>query len=116
MTSLAVKARRLIGIFLLGAILFNYPVLSLFDREIFLSGIPILYLYLFGVWALLILLTALVTGSRPLSALDYQLEDETDADTESTQHDGEFCDIEPENRDGQQKTYQYEEIVDQLSN
>ena len=64
MTSLAVKARRLIGIFLLGVILFNYPVLSLFDREIFLSGIPILYLYLFGVWALLIFLTALVTGSR----------------------------------------------------
>ena len=64
MTSLAAKARRLIGIFLLGVVLFNYPVLSLFDREIFLSGIPILYLYLFGVWALLILLTAMVTGSR----------------------------------------------------
>ena len=65
MTSLAAKARRLIGIFLLGVVLFNYPVLSLFDREIFLSGIPILYLYLFGVWALLILLTAMVTASRP---------------------------------------------------
>jgi len=64
MTSLAAKARRLIGIFLLGVVLFNYPVLSLFDREIFLSGIPILYLYLFGVWALLILLTAMVTASR----------------------------------------------------
>ena len=64
MTSLAVKARRLIGIFLLGVVLFNYPVLSLFDREIFFSGIPILYLYLFGTWALLILLTAMVTGSR----------------------------------------------------
>jgi hypothetical protein len=64
MTSLAVKARRLIGIFLLGVVLFNYPVLSLFNREIFLSGIPILYLYLFGTWALLILLTAMVTGSR----------------------------------------------------
>ncbi len=64
MTSLAVKARRLVGIFLLGVVLFNYPVLSLFNREMFLSGIPILYLYLFGTWALLIFLTAMVTGSR----------------------------------------------------
>ena len=75
MTSLAAKARRLIGIFLLGVVLFNYPVLSLFDREIFLSGIPILYLYLFGVWALLILLTAMVTASRP-SGLREQVMDE----------------------------------------
>jgi len=63
MTSLAAKARRLVGLFLLGAVLFNYPILALFNREHFLFGIPILYLYLFGIWALLILLTSLVTGS-----------------------------------------------------
>jgi predicted permease len=71
MTSLAAKARRLVGLFLLGAVLFNYPVLSLFDRDAFLFGIPVLYLYLFGVWALLILLTAKVTAStRSESSLD----------------------------------------------
>jgi hypothetical protein len=64
MTSLAAKARRLVGLFLLGVVFFNYPILSLFNREFLLFGIPILYLYLFALWALLILLTALVTGSR----------------------------------------------------
>ncbi len=63
MTSLAAKARRLVGIFLLGAVLFNYPILSLVNRDSLLFGIPVLYLYLFGVWAVLILLIARVTGS-----------------------------------------------------
>jgi hypothetical protein len=63
MTSLAAKARRLVGLFLLGVVLFNYPILAIFNREHFLFGIPILYLYLFGIWAVLILLTAMVTGS-----------------------------------------------------
>ncbi len=62
MTSLAAKARRLVGLFLLGAVLFNYPVLSLFNRQTSLFGIPVLFLYLFGVWAVLIFFTALVTG------------------------------------------------------
>ncbi|MCF8053075.1 MAG: hypothetical protein K9L59_17695 [Desulfobacterales bacterium] len=81
MTSLAVKARRLIGIFLLGVVLFNYPVLSLFDREIFLSGIPILYLYLFGVWALLILLTAMVTGSRRSGLREQGMDERSETST-----------------------------------
>jgi hypothetical protein len=63
MTDLAVKARRLVGIFLLGAVLFNYPILSLFNRKVIVSGVPIMYLYLFGVWALLIVLMALTTRS-----------------------------------------------------
>jgi hypothetical protein len=63
MTSFAAKARRLVGLFLLGAVLFNYPILSLVNRDGLLFGIPILYLYLFGVWAALILLIARVTGS-----------------------------------------------------
>jgi hypothetical protein len=64
MTSLAAKARRLVGLFFLGAVFFNYPILSLFNREVLFFGIPVLYLYLFGGWALLILLTALATRSR----------------------------------------------------
>ncbi|MGD8368831.1 MAG: hypothetical protein PVG78_14425 [Desulfobacterales bacterium] len=63
MTGPAAKARRLVGLFLLGAVLFNYPILSLVNRDSLLFGIPILYLYLFGVWAVLILLIARVTGS-----------------------------------------------------
>ena len=49
---------RLIVFFFIGTILFNYPVLYLFSdekKEIF--GIPLLYAYVFAIWALLIGLT-----------------------------------------------------------
>ena len=54
-------SRRLFGLFLLGYILFNYPILSIFNSEKFLFGIPLLYLYMFAVWLLLIVLIVLVT-------------------------------------------------------
>ena len=54
-------SRRLFGLFLLGVILFNYPILSIFNREIFWFGIPMLYLYMFSAWFLLILLIGFVT-------------------------------------------------------
>lgn len=44
------KRGRLIALFLLGMILFNYPILSLFNRDILLFGIPVLYLFLFFLW------------------------------------------------------------------
>ena len=63
-----IKSRRLAIVFILGGILLNYPILSLFNAPGFLFGIPILYLYLFGVWLLLILLTVLISlsNSKPL--------------------------------------------------
>ncbi len=54
-------SRRLFGLFLLGCILFNYPILSLFNRDTFLFGIPMLYLYVFSIWMLLIALILFVT-------------------------------------------------------
>lgn len=62
MTPDRLKNRRLAGVFLLGWVLFNYPVLSLFNRPIALLGIPLLYAYVFGAWALLIVLIML--GAR----------------------------------------------------
>jgi hypothetical protein len=61
MTDEAVKSRRLIGLALLGTVLFNYPILSLFNRDILLFGIPLPVLYMFGTWGMLILLAALIT-------------------------------------------------------
>lgn len=58
------KKKRLGGIFLLGVLLLNYPVLSLFNTDERVLRAPILYVYLFGVWAVLIVLTALTTRSR----------------------------------------------------
>jgi hypothetical protein len=43
---------RLLGLFLAGVVLFNPPVLNLFGGTIF--GWPVLYLYLYGAWAVLI--------------------------------------------------------------
>ncbi len=56
----AIKSQRLIVVFLLGVLLFNYPLLALFNRTANVAGIPVLYLYIFGAWAVLIGLAALV--------------------------------------------------------
>ena len=56
--------KRLVALFLLGCVLLNYPILSLFNLEILIFGLPLLCVYLFGVWFLLISLTALVTFFR----------------------------------------------------
>jgi predicted permease len=49
---------RLLAAFLGGCVLFNYPLLSLFDRGSELFGIPLLYVYVFAAWAGLIALMA----------------------------------------------------------
>lgn len=57
------KTSLLVGLFLLGGALFNFPILTLFNLKILLLGIPLLYLYLFGVWAAFILLIILFSSS-----------------------------------------------------
>jgi hypothetical protein len=52
--------QRLVAIFLTGGALLNYPILFLFARPSELAGLPLLYVYVFGVWILLIGLMALV--------------------------------------------------------
>ena len=54
------KGQRLVGLFLLGCLLFNYPLLALFNVRATLFGIPLLYAYLFAAWALLIVLVAVI--------------------------------------------------------
>lgn len=56
--------QRLVVVFLLGLLLFFSPVTSLFDREDSLFGLPVLYLYLFGVWLLLIFAMAWILRDR----------------------------------------------------
>jgi len=53
--------KRLVALFLLGCVLLNFPILSLVNLEILVFGLPLLYVYIFGIWCLLISLTALVT-------------------------------------------------------
>ena len=55
------RGQRLAALFALGVLLFNYPMLALFNVHATVLGIPLLYAYLFGAWALLVALVALVT-------------------------------------------------------
>jgi hypothetical protein len=57
------KNKKLVGLFLLGVILSNYPIISLFNLKRMFFGFPLLYLYMFSVWALLISLIILLTTS-----------------------------------------------------
>lgn len=60
MTKSSRRGQRLVGLFLLGCLLFNYPMLALFNARATVFGIPLLYAYLFGAWALLVSLVAVV--------------------------------------------------------
>jgi hypothetical protein len=53
---------RLIGLFLVGAVGFMPPLLTLFSTRTLLLGIPVLYVYLFLVWIALVALAGIVVG------------------------------------------------------
>jgi hypothetical protein len=56
--------RKLVGVFLLGWILYNYPILSLFNLPALFLGIPFLFGYMFFAWALVIGMVMLITRIR----------------------------------------------------
>jgi hypothetical protein len=49
-----VRNERLVALFLFGLLLFNYPLLAMFNSPTLVAGVPKLYLYLFGAWAAVI--------------------------------------------------------------
>jgi hypothetical protein len=56
---------RLVALFLLGCLGFGAPLLRLASRDLQVAGLPLTWVYLFGVWALLIgLLAVLVRPPR----------------------------------------------------
>jgi peptidoglycan/LPS O-acetylase OafA/YrhL len=59
-----ITGQRLIALFLLGSLMFNYPLFSLFAGTTHVIGIPLLYVYVFFVWALLIGAMALTLEHR----------------------------------------------------
>jgi len=60
------KGQRLAALCLLGALLFNYPLLALFNVRGTVFGIPVLYAYIFAAWAALVALMALAAErARP---------------------------------------------------
>lgn len=53
--------QQLVAVFLCGAFLLYSPVISLFDQPRLLLGVPVLYLYLFIVWIVLVAVMAWIT-------------------------------------------------------
>ena len=41
---------KVVGLFLLGCILFSYPVFTLFNVRFFIFGVPLLFVYIFLAW------------------------------------------------------------------
>ncbi len=57
--------QRLAALLVLGWLLFNYPLLALFNDAASWCGIPLLVAYLFGAWALFIALLAWIVERAP---------------------------------------------------
>ena len=53
-----IDAQRLLALFVLGWVLFNFPLLALWDLPMTVFGVPLLPFALFAIWLLLIGLTA----------------------------------------------------------
>jgi hypothetical protein len=53
------KSQRFVALCMLGMVLFNFPILALFNVSGTLFGVPLLYAYIFMAWAALIALMAL---------------------------------------------------------
>jgi len=51
---------RLIAVLIAGLLALNYPLLSLFSKVRLVFGVPLLYLYLFAVWYIIIACVALI--------------------------------------------------------
>jgi hypothetical protein len=58
------KGQRFVALCMLGMLLFNYPVLALFNVSGTILGVPTLYAYVFAAWAALIALMARVAETE----------------------------------------------------
>jgi hypothetical protein len=56
----SLRTYRVVALFLLACLLFNYPVLALFNVGATAAGIPVLYVYIFVAWSFTIVAAAIV--------------------------------------------------------
>ncbi len=56
------RGQRFVALCILGVLLFNYPVLALFNVPGTIFGVPVLYAYLFVAWGALVGLLAILAG------------------------------------------------------
>lgn len=67
----ALKTQRLVALFFAGLVLFNFPLLALWDHDVELLGLPLFPTALFVLWAILIAVLAWVM-ERDTGAADGQ--------------------------------------------
>lgn len=58
------RREQLIILFIVGVLILHYPLLALFNKVWLPFGIPLLYLYLFLAWLLLIVLLAIIMAKK----------------------------------------------------
>ncbi len=59
------KAQRLVTLFAGGWLVFNFPLLALWDRDVTLFGMPLFPVALFLLWAMLIAVTGWLMERAP---------------------------------------------------
>ena len=59
-----INQQKLVALFILGAVLFNYPILSLFNNAGSVLGVPVIYVYIFVAWAGVIGLVAWIVERK----------------------------------------------------
>ena len=64
MDKFELKGQRLAALCMLGILLFNYPMLAVFNVAATIFGVPVLYAYIFTAWSLLIAGMAYVVESK----------------------------------------------------
>jgi uncharacterized membrane protein YedE/YeeE len=64
---------RSLGLFVLGLVIFNPPILSLFSVDGFVLGVPVLYFYLFVAWVAFIAM--LFVSARWIDAIRQRRDD-----------------------------------------
>lgn len=58
------KEQRLLSVSILFGLLFSFPVISIFNTPELLGGIPLLYLYIFVIWAIMIAFLFLMLNQK----------------------------------------------------
>lgn len=64
------RRARFVLLSLMGAVLFNFPLLSLFNHDRLLGGIPLLVGAVFGIWTALVATTAVLARRSPRAGSD----------------------------------------------
>jgi hypothetical protein len=60
------NAARLVGIFIISCVLFNFPLLGIFAKPHWIQGIPAPVFYLFAAWlSMIIVFWRLTDGKNP---------------------------------------------------